>query len=94
MCWLVLFPTLLSVRAASGITEANVVQFGAVGDGLTDDTDCIEQALQNVTATGGILYFPPGMYAISRALVVSGNSISLVGAGAHPESCTYRYVTI
>lgn len=39
----------------------NVREFGAVGDGVTDDTAAIQAALY--AAAGGELYFPPGDYA-------------------------------
>lgn len=40
----------------------NVKQYGAVGDGSTDDTTAISNANTAVAATGGTLYFPPGTY--------------------------------
>lgn len=39
---------------------------------------------------GGTLFFPPGQYALSRALLVSGYGINLRGAGMHPPSaCSF-----
>nr|DAX04391.1 MAG TPA: tail fiber protein [Bacteriophage sp.] len=40
----------------------NVKQFGAKGDGTTDDTAAIQNAINAIPKTGGILYFPPGKY--------------------------------
>lgn len=42
--------------------------FGALGDGATDDIVAIEAASAVITANprGGVLYFPPGIYMISR----------------------------
>jgi len=40
----------------------SVKDFGAVGDGVTDDHAAIELALAAVPASGGTLYFPPGVY--------------------------------
>lgn len=40
----------------------NVKQFGAKGDGTTDDTEAIQNAINAIPKTGGILYFPPGKY--------------------------------
>ena len=46
----------------------NVRDFGAVGDGITDDRAAIQAAVDNAVATpqGGI-FFPAGTYRVSRA---------------------------
>lgn len=59
----------LENRAADVI---NVKDFGAVGDGVTDDTVAIQAAL--TAATGKGLYFPPASYKISAELNVSANT--------------------
>lgn len=41
--------------------------FGAVGDGVTDDTDAIQTALNQ----GGIIYFPAGRYKVTSLLTAS-----------------------
>lgn len=52
-------------------------EYGATGDGVTDDTVAIEAALSDMLSTGrrGILYARPGTYITSNAIVVSGLSI-------------------
>ncbi len=40
----------------------NVKSFGAVGDGVTDDTAAIIATIAAATANGGVVYFPPGTY--------------------------------
>ncbi len=65
----------------AGIAAGSVKEFGAVGDGKTDDTAAIEAA---VKAGTGALYFPKGNYSLTRAVVVDLNvcdRTSLVGAG-------------
>ena len=50
---------------------ANVkTSYGAAGDGSTDDTAAIQNALNDLGATGHspILYFPAGTYRISQTL--------------------------
>lgn len=47
--------------------EINVKQFGAKGDGKTDDTAAIEKA---VASSGNRLFFPKGHYRISRTLFI------------------------
>lgn len=62
----------------------SVKDFGAVGDGLTDDTAAIQKAIARVKALGGgVVYFPPGIYLISAALALaSATGVSLKGSGA------------
>src|SRR5262245_24212755 len=43
----------------------NVRQFGALGDGQTDDTQAIQAAIDAAMAQPGQVYFPPGVYACS-----------------------------
>lgn len=54
----------------------SVKDFGAAGDGLTDDTLAIQQAL----AAHAAVYVPPGTYLISAPLTVTKGK-SLYGAG-------------
>lgn len=53
----------------------NVRYFGARGDGASDDTDAIQRAIDSVPVAPGrvfwetpIVYFPPGVYVVSRTL--------------------------
>ncbi|CAB5187341.1 Pectate lyase superfamily protein [uncultured Caudovirales phage] len=69
----------------------SVKDFGAVGDGVTDDTVAIQNALNYIATTGfagyqgNTLYFPPGKYIITNTLkpaMASGvANIRLIGAG-------------
>ena len=70
---------------------ANVIDFGAVGDGATDDILALERAAASVALTGGVIYLPPPHeFAISRPLVLTGYAITLRGGGAHPAGCVGR----
>ncbi|CDO34558.1 glycosyl hydrolase family 28-related protein [Novosphingobium sp. KN65.2] len=77
-----------SATYAAGTVGAKLKQFVSVkdapynakGDNSTDDTSAINSAITAVSATGGILYFPPGIYKISSALTIT-SPIYLVGAG-------------
>jgi pectate lyase-like protein len=44
-----------------------VRDFGAAGDGRTDDTEAVEHALEQ---GDGVLYFPPGEYLLTRTVAV------------------------
>ena len=43
---------------------SNVKKFGAVGDGSTNDTLAIKEAIKNAVDETGVVYFPPGVYMI------------------------------
>lgn len=44
----------------------NVTNYGAVGDGVADDTQAIRSAL--AAGEGNVIYFPPGIYKITGTL--------------------------
>lgn len=55
--------------------------FGAVGDGVADDTAAAQDAINAAKAAGGgVVYFPRGIYLISTALKIPSN-VTLEGAG-------------
>lgn len=62
------------------VTVINVKDFGATGDGATDDTTAIQAALTASPASGGTVFFPAGTYIISAALVPENNT-QMVGEG-------------
>lgn len=49
----------------------SVKNFGALGDGTTDDTKAIQSAIDYVEKHSGILYFNPGIYIISDSLKIT-----------------------
>jgi hypothetical protein len=50
-------------------TEYNVLRFGARGDGVADDTDAVQAALDAAgQAGGGTVYCPSGQYRFNRPL--------------------------
>jgi len=56
--------------------------FGAAGNGVTDDTSAIQTAINAaVSAGGGTVYFPSGAYYTSAPLVINGSSVHLAGEG-------------
>jgi pectate lyase-like protein len=46
----------------------SVRDYGAVGDGVTDDTASCQAAINRAVAVGGEVYFPAGKYKISGAI--------------------------
>src|SRR5262249_4389858 len=64
-------PILQPVSISSG-PIVNVSQFGAVGDGRTNDTAAIQSALNYIRANGGTLNFEAGhTYIVSRSLAIA-----------------------
>jgi len=67
--------------------SVSVADFGAVGDGVTDDTAAIVAALASLTS-GGALYFPPGTYVVQRGDgaattdTIIADNVTIYGAGA------------
>ena len=53
----------------------NVKQFGAKGDGVTDDIDAINKAL----AQGKSIVFPEGSYAVSEKIDIDSDNIIIYG---------------
>lgn len=63
----------------------DVREYGAVGDGATDDTVAIQAAMDAVGVNGGQILVPPGTYLISDSLILP-EGCSLVGVDR--EGCT------
>jgi hypothetical protein len=59
----------------------NVKDFGAVGDGVADDTNAIRAAVLAAPSNASI-YIPAGVYLITAAIPISRSNISVSGAGA------------
>ncbi|MBU5670246.1 glycosyl hydrolase family 28-related protein [Paenibacillus brevis] len=60
----------------------NVKAYGAVGDGITNNTAAIRAAINAASATGGgVVYFPPGIYGINAYVAIPSN-ITLQGAAS------------
>ena len=62
----------------------SVTDFGAVGDGTTDDTDAFQNALNHVGGTGGgAVFVPARTFAIKGTLVVPSATV-LRGSNEYP----------
>lgn len=59
----------ITIPGGGALTWFNVGDYGAVHDGVTDDTVAIQAAITAcIAAGGGWVYFPNGIYAIKGAL--------------------------
>jgi len=52
----------------------SVKDFGAVGDGVTDDTAAIQAATTSAAATGNVVWFPAGIYRLLSAISLPSNT--------------------
>lgn len=57
--------------------EINVKDYGAVGDGTTNDTASIQAALTAASGTGATVYFPAGNYSTGPLLVYSKTHVKV-----------------
>lgn len=59
--------------------------YGAVGDGTTDDAAAIQSALTDAVNNEGTLYFPPGTYLTDSTTnlmnLTGASNVSIIGAG-------------
>ncbi len=73
----------------------SVIDFGATGDGSTNDTAAVQAAIDYAEAAGGgVVYFPQGTYLISSTLTIDGHGVSLLGAGEGMNYGTVESVTV
>ena len=66
----------------SNMKIINVLNYGAKGDGITDDTSAIQAAINAAKdySQPGLLFFPTGKYLISSPLTID-RRISIMGTG-------------
>ena len=69
-----------------GALVYNVKDYGAKGDGSSDDASAIQNAINAAEMSGGIVFVPAGTYMVKSVLSInnatlSNKSIYLVGAG-------------
>lgn len=69
---------LRTVQARLYDLEVSVKDFGATGNGVTDDTAAIQTAIN--ACVGKTVYFPPGTYKITSSIHIVGGTIRLRGA--------------
>jgi hypothetical protein len=60
----------------------NVRDFGAVGNGVIDDTNAIQNAANDAAAHGKGVFFPNGVYLHAETITFSGVAVTGAGAGS------------
>ena len=61
--------------------SVSVKDFGAVGDGVTDDTVAIQAAINSFPSGQGTIFFPKGIYLVTSTITVAQDRINLIGQG-------------
>lgn len=59
----------------------NVLDFGAIGDGVADDTAAVQAAIDSGGSFCSV-YFPTGIYKVTSQITISGDRVKLFGDGA------------
>jgi hypothetical protein len=60
--------------------SVSVMDFGAVGDGVTDDTAAIQAAINSIPS-GGVIYLPVGTYLTSGSININTAGVHFIGSG-------------
>ena len=77
----------LGERAAE---VANVLDYGALGNGSTNDHTAVQAAADSLT-NGGVLYFPGGKtYKINSEVVFDNDNVSVLMEGATIDASSFR----
>lgn len=74
----------LGTHSSQGALMLNVMQFGAVGNGTTNDYIALQAAINFYTNSGtgySALYFPPLNFAKTGVLIITGSNLNFVGYG-------------
>ena len=65
--------------------SVSVKDFGATGDGVTNDNAAIQAAIDSL-ATGESLFFPEGTYLVTSLNVASKQSLTFIGQGSQVQT--------
>jgi hypothetical protein len=99
---LVLWTVLFSLQTKAGVTfdirkhlllvkDLNVLDFGALGNGIHDDSLAIQNAIDSATQTGSKVVIPEGIYNISTTIIVkAGVMIQGQGRGSTATNTPYN----
>lgn len=77
-----LIASLANSSSTTSLGLFNVKAYGAVGNGIADDTSAINAAVAAAQLNGGgVVYFPFGNYLISSIINITSSYVGLLGVG-------------
>lgn len=79
--------TLKAAITDTGGQVYNVKGYGAIGDGVTNDTVALQAASDACKVSGGVIYAPPGTYKHTQFTVASDCILRGAGTGATTFFC-------
>lgn len=60
----------------------SIKDFGAIGDGVANDTAALQAAINAIPTIGGSLYIPAGRYKITSTINITNKTVSIYGDGS------------
>jgi hypothetical protein len=72
--------TVAQLSSAPSMIDVKI-QYGATGDGVTDDTAAINAAIADANSSRKIIFFPPGTYRVSTLNPITGLGVIVQGSG-------------
>lgn len=78
----------LALPPDTGVVDVTADPYNAAGDGVTDDTAAIRQAILDNDATSAVeraaprtIYLPAGTYRVTDSVIADSSSVRVLGAG-------------
>ncbi len=71
----------MPVQAVSAATVYSVKDYGAKGDGVTNDGPAFQQAINNLPTAGGTVFVPAGNYLITTQVNINRDNVAILGVG-------------
>ena len=88
----------ISALESADVIYYNVKNYGAKGDGVTNDTVAVKAAIAKANTNHGIVYFPRGSYYITETLYFNQFGVGIMGENAqgtylliHHDSTAVRF---
>lgn len=85
--------SLILVPIWTSASDFNVLDFGAKGDGETDNTAAFQSAMDKASETGGTVHVPAGVFKFDGVLILK-NGVSLRGIAEGPPAASLERGTM
>ena len=77
------------ISSDGAVISANILDFGAAGDGKADDTGALNAAIASLAGCGGTVWLPAGTYRLTRPVTVP-TAVQLLGDFNPPDETDPR----